>query len=427
MEYGWVMLFILAVMGGIIAYLGDKIGSRVGKRKIVLFGLRPKYTSILITILTGISIAVVTLGVMSVLSKNVRIALFGMHQLQMQKAELEAQRETLSKQAEALGKELTDKNNLIAANEELLKQQQAQLDGKNEEIRLTQLDLQQAKQARDDKARQLSVIQVAMDEAKTDKENAEAARDAAVADKEKAQTDLVMLEETKKSMMETIHTLDQRIRLLNQTMANIREGIVIFRAGEVLSSVVLNGGMSEGATRQEVSQAMSQTNTMICRRLGIKDENTVLVYIAPDEFEAVIHELQKAGSKKKLLRVIAAGNIVLGEPTLVHIEMYDNQLVYHRGETVYEAKLQANEVSGNAELLVLRFLHTVNQKAQLKGMLPDPLTGNVGAVTVTEMFDAISKIKLYSGSNVVLRAVTMNDTYTAGPLGVDIIVEPANE
>lgn len=424
MEYGWVMLFILAVMGGIIAYLGDKIGSRVGKRKIVLFGLRPKYTSILITILTGISIAVVTLGVMFVLSQNVRIALFGMHQLQMQKAELEAQREKLSRQAEALGQELADKNSLIASNEELLKQQQAQLDGKNEEIRMTQLDLQQA---RDDKTRQLSIIQVAMDEAKTDKENAEAARDAAVSDKEKAQSDLAMLEETKKSMMATIQTLDQRIRLLNQTMTNIREGIVVFRAGEVLSSVVLNGGMSEAATRQEVSQAMSQTNTMICRRLGIQDENTILVYIAPDEFEAVIHDLQQSGNKKKLLRVIAAGNIVLGEPTLVHIEMYDNQLVYHRGETVYEAKLPAKEVSGNAELLVLRFLHKVNQKAQLKGMLPDPLTGNVGAVTVTEMFDAISKIKSYNGSNVVLRAVTMHDTYTAGPLGVDIIVEPANE
>ena len=62
MEYGWIMLFILAIMGGIIAYIGDKIGSRVGKRKIVLFGLRPKYTSILVTILTGISIAAVTLG-----------------------------------------------------------------------------------------------------------------------------------------------------------------------------------------------------------------------------------------------------------------------------------------------------------------------------------------------------------------------------
>ena len=77
-----------SVMGGIIAYLGDKIGSRVGKQKIKLFGLRPKYTSILVTILTGISIAAITLGVMSILSENVRIALFGMHQLQMQKASL---------------------------------------------------------------------------------------------------------------------------------------------------------------------------------------------------------------------------------------------------------------------------------------------------------------------------------------------------
>lgn len=427
MEYGWVMLFILSVMGGIIAYLGDKIGSRVGKRKIVLFGLRPKYTSIVITILTGISIAVVTLGVMFVLSQNVRIALFGMHQLQMQKAELEAQRDTLQKQAEALGNELADKNSLIASNEELLKQQQAQLDRKNEEIRLTQLDLQQAQQARDDKTRQLSIIQVAMDEAKTDKEEAEAARDAAVSDKEKAQKDLTMLEETKQQMMTTIQTLDQRIRLLNQTMTHIREGFVIFRAGEVLSSIVLNGGMNEAATRQEVSQAMNQTNTMICRRLGIQDENAVLVYISPDEFESVIHELQQSGNKKKLLRVIAAGNIMLGEPTLVHIEMYDNQLVYHRGETVYEAKLPAQESTENTELLVLRFLHNVNKNAQMRGMLPDPLTGNVGAVTVTEMFDAIAKIKSYSGSNVVLRAVTMSDTYTAGPLGVDILVEPANE
>lgn len=427
MEYGWVMLFILSIMGGIIAYLGDKIGSRVGKRKIVLFGLRPKYTSIVITILTGISIAVVTLGVMSVLSKNVRIALFGMHQLQMQKAELEAQRDTLRKQAEALGNELADKNSLIASNEELLKQQQAQLDGKNEEIRLTQLDLQQAQQARDDKTRQLSVIQVAMDEAKTDKEQAEAARDAAVSDKEKAQKDLTMLEETKQQMMTTIQTLDQRIRLLNQTMTHIREGFVIFRAGEVLSSIVLTGGMNEAATRQEVSQAMNQTNTMICRRLGIQDENAVLVYISPDEFESVIRELQQAGNKKKLLRVIAAGNIMLGEPTLVHIEMYDNQLVYRRGETVYEAKLPAQESTEDTELLVLRFLHNVNKNAQIKGMLPDPLTGNVGAVTVTEMFDAIAKIKSYNGSNVVLRAVTMSDTYTAGPLGVDILVEPTNE
>ena len=231
MEYGWIMLFVLAIMGGIIAYLGDKIGSRVGKRKIKLFGLRPKYTSILVTILTGISIAAVTLGVMSVLSENVRIALFGMQQLRMQNEALETQRNQLLKQAGDLGKELDEKNRLIASNEELLQLQQEQLDGKNEEIRLTQLDLQQAQAARDDKARQLSVIQVAMDKALQDK-------DKAVADRDAAQHDLAVLEETKERMVSTIEVLDKRIRILNETMTNIREGTVMFRVGEVLSSVV---------------------------------------------------------------------------------------------------------------------------------------------------------------------------------------------
>ena len=106
MESGWLMLVVLAVMGGIIAYLGDKIGSKVGKRKIKLFGLRPKYTSVVVTIMTGISIAVVTLGVMSVLSENARVALFGMNKLRQQQEVLEAQRDKLLQEADNLAEEM---------------------------------------------------------------------------------------------------------------------------------------------------------------------------------------------------------------------------------------------------------------------------------------------------------------------------------
>ena len=51
---GVVIVLILMVMGGIIAFLGDKIGSKVGKRRLTMFGLRPKYTSIIITIVSGV-------------------------------------------------------------------------------------------------------------------------------------------------------------------------------------------------------------------------------------------------------------------------------------------------------------------------------------------------------------------------------------
>src|SRR5690606_35701619 len=72
--YGVRLILILAVIGGIIAYLGDRIGMRVGRRRLTLFGLRPKHTSGLITILTGILIVAVSLAVPSLAAGDVRTA-----------------------------------------------------------------------------------------------------------------------------------------------------------------------------------------------------------------------------------------------------------------------------------------------------------------------------------------------------------------
>ena len=54
MLVGLRILLIITIMGGLIAFLGDKIGTKVGKRRMSLFGLRPKHTSIIVTIVTGI-------------------------------------------------------------------------------------------------------------------------------------------------------------------------------------------------------------------------------------------------------------------------------------------------------------------------------------------------------------------------------------
>ena len=54
MFIGVAIFLILMLMGGIIAFLGDKIGSKVGKKKMTLFGLRPRYTSIIVTIILSL-------------------------------------------------------------------------------------------------------------------------------------------------------------------------------------------------------------------------------------------------------------------------------------------------------------------------------------------------------------------------------------
>ena len=79
--YGIMLIVVLVLTGGVIAFIGDRLGSKVGKKKLSLFGMRPKHTSILVTIVTGILITTVTFGVLAVASENVRTALFGMEKL----------------------------------------------------------------------------------------------------------------------------------------------------------------------------------------------------------------------------------------------------------------------------------------------------------------------------------------------------------
>lgn len=49
-----------------------------------VFGLRPKHTSILLTVLGGTIIAVLTISVMAIASQSARTALFGMEKIQQE-------------------------------------------------------------------------------------------------------------------------------------------------------------------------------------------------------------------------------------------------------------------------------------------------------------------------------------------------------
>ncbi|MDR2179823.1 MAG: DUF3084 domain-containing protein [Synergistaceae bacterium] len=82
----WTLIVSIIAGSAVLAYLGDVLGSKYGKQRISLFGLRPKYTSRLITAFTGIFISVAVLAIMSFFSENVRGALFTLRSLQQEVA-----------------------------------------------------------------------------------------------------------------------------------------------------------------------------------------------------------------------------------------------------------------------------------------------------------------------------------------------------
>lgn len=75
-----IVLFI-AALAGTIAYVGDRVGHQVGRKRLTLFHIRPKYTSTIIAVGTGVVIALaVTIGAL-LASRQVQTAFFHMNEI----------------------------------------------------------------------------------------------------------------------------------------------------------------------------------------------------------------------------------------------------------------------------------------------------------------------------------------------------------
>ena len=55
----------LLLMGSVIAFLGDRIGTRIGKKRLSILGMRPRKTAVLMTMVTGMVITLTTLYITS--------------------------------------------------------------------------------------------------------------------------------------------------------------------------------------------------------------------------------------------------------------------------------------------------------------------------------------------------------------------------
>jgi len=86
---------LVMVLAGTVAYVGDRVGHQVGRRRLSLFGIRPRYTSTIVAIATGMIIAlVVTLGAIFA-SEQVKTAFFKLNSLNAQIAELQTRQRDL--------------------------------------------------------------------------------------------------------------------------------------------------------------------------------------------------------------------------------------------------------------------------------------------------------------------------------------------
>lgn len=104
---------ILLAVSGIIAYIGDYLGTLVGKRRLSVFGLRPRVTALVVAVGTGMSITLLTLTVAAILSDNVKIALFSVQQLSKDVETLTSERNRLNDEVQELQSRVRSKEQEI--------------------------------------------------------------------------------------------------------------------------------------------------------------------------------------------------------------------------------------------------------------------------------------------------------------------------
>lgn len=401
--YGIVLILVLLIMGGAIAYIGDKLGSKIGKKRMSVFGLRPKYTSILMTIITGILISLFTLGTMTVVSKDVRTALFGMEKLQLELTNLNKEVEEKTVESNMARKELSEKNKAIV-----------DLDGQINEaaIRLEKiakerdaLQLERAKMQGD-----LSVIQEEMQAIEKSYQEAQIAVEDLTRAKDRSQAELKELEVITERMARNI--------------TKVREGQIIFQAGEVVYANVIRANGNSRNVQEQVFNMLNLANVSALRSLGIADNaDTQVLWISKYDIDDMIEFLVKEKGDF-FVRLVAAGNIVYGEPIVSTFVILPNTKIYERDQAIYSRnlKLANNE---NPQALIQAFFFALNEQATKDGVIADPLQRTVGSVSmenVQRMQDA-----LILGKEVTFVAKAKNDTYTADTLAVYVEIKIKGE
>ena len=90
-------VLIIMVVAGVIAYLGDRVGHQVGRRRLTIFNIRPRYTSTIIAVGTGMLIALVITLVAIFASNQVKTAFFRLNAINAEIAKAQARANELEK------------------------------------------------------------------------------------------------------------------------------------------------------------------------------------------------------------------------------------------------------------------------------------------------------------------------------------------
>jgi uncharacterized protein (DUF3084 family) len=393
----------LIVAGAVIAYIGDRIGMKVGRKRLTLFGMRPRYTSILITISTGALIAAASIGLLTIVSRDVRMSLFRMKEIQVELAQNRKVLRSSLEQLKELEATVADQRSALVQIE------------RTRDAAVRERDI--AKTERDELQREYDKVRTNIDQLQGELERWKI-RVAELKELGAALEDSVAkMQTTEKQLRQDVITLTEQYLALENQM---RAGNFVYLKEEIIAATVVEGGRSQKEIENDLLAFLEKADELALERGAKIDGKQRAVTLARDDYFFQAAQVLASGQGPWVVRAVASRNTVNGEPVQVYFHLFPNELIYREGETIAQRIINGGRSDNEQTLLGL--LQEVNRIAIDKGMITTA-RGDVGSVAGEQFIDAVVRLRRI-GSQAKVSAVAARDIYLAeGPLQLELRVE----
>lgn len=382
---GWLLILALLLLGGVLSTLGDRLGSKVGKARLSLLGLRPRRTAVVITVLTGSLISAISLGLMLLVSDRLRTGLFELDQLERR---LREGREALERSQ----RELRSAEEGRQQARSQLAMVEAQASSLRRELAPLIQQRQQLERERDQLSREIG------------------AKDA---DIRRNRDELARLNSR-------INAGAKELQQLETNLIALRRGDVVISSGQPLEIAKVRIERADQA-KPVIEALLRQTNANVYQRVlpGEPPKRQILLVPRSD-----ISKLEGILSKKGdwVVSLISAANVLKGERQVVAFpDVRRNTLVVKAGEQLATTVLEGDERSAEqvrSRLNVL--LASAFNMVKRDGSLASGLQFDAGSVNQL----TLALTDRPAGQAVQLQAISRRDSDVVDPVAVEIRAVP---
>ncbi|WP_027881914.1 DUF3084 domain-containing protein [Meiothermus rufus] len=277
----WAILTLMVLVAGLVAYVGDQVAKRVGKRHWRFLGLRPRATATLVAVGTGVLIALGAFGSFFLLVRDARETILQaeavrqerdrlrseIHRLESRAASIFAQNEQLKTERDEFEKNNTILARQLAQYAELQLQTRQELEEallERERLHQEVQKLQAASSAQRQALEQLKQVRQSL---LREKETLQKEKEQLLTQARGAELQLKRLEAARREAQNRLNSLQARTRKLEEQLRQLEaEKRILEGDVAVLGRGVSQAPPSEGSNRQ--LEALQRENSDLLAKLN---------------------------------------------------------------------------------------------------------------------------------------------------------------